>query len=228
MKHFILILPLLTSLYSFGQFAITSDKDGYTYIREKGAIDSKIIDSLKNGHLIYCFENAGNWINIDYTAKGKERNGYIYNNRVKFISDFNTFSIVNKTANAVTLLKDSIEIIVTESNFNKNKHHFKYHKENKDQIELIDNKQYWGTDGGMPKTQYQSITIKLGNKIIQLPQKATDNLFEPSLYTAQVNYDNHKNIIYIQSMNSDGAGAYEVIWKIENGVYKERFITYGF
>ena len=29
-------------------------------------------------------------------------------------------------------------------------------------------------------------------------------------------------------MNSDGAGSYEVIWKIEKGVYKERYIAYGF
>jgi hypothetical protein len=29
-------------------------------------------------------------------------------------------------------------------------------------------------------------------------------------------------------MNGDGAGAYEVIWKIESGVYKERLIAYGF
>jgi len=29
-------------------------------------------------------------------------------------------------------------------------------------------------------------------------------------------------------MNSDGAGYYGVIWKIEKGVYKSRYIVYGF
>lgn len=36
------------------------------------------------------------------------------------------------------------------------------------------------------------------------------------------------NIVYIQSMNSDGAGSYEVIWKVEKAVYKERYIACGF
>jgi hypothetical protein len=29
-------------------------------------------------------------------------------------------------------------------------------------------------------------------------------------------------------LNGDGAGAYYVIWKIVNGVYKDRLIAYGF
>jgi hypothetical protein len=43
-----------------------------------------------------------------------------------------------------------------------------------------------------------------------------------------VNYDNINDIIYIQSMNRDGAGAYGVIWKIEKGIYKAKFIVHGF
>lgn len=197
-------------------------------LETKNAIDSKIIDSLKNGHLIYCFENAGNWTNIDYTVKGKERNGYIYNDRFTFISTFYSIPVVNQTSHSATFFIDSIEVIVTERNFDKAKHKLKYFKDNVDWIEFIDGKKYWGTDGEMLKTQYQNITVKLGNTIIILSGKATENLFEPTLYTTQVNYDNYKKTIYIQAMNSDGAGAYEVIWKIEKGVYKERLIVYGF
>ncbi len=112
--------------------------------------------------------------------------------------------------------------------FDKSKHKFKYYKEADHQIELIDNKKYWGDDGEMPKREYQSIKIKVGQRIIELPKSALENLYEPSLALTQVNYDKENNIIYIQSMNSDGAGGYEVIWKIEKGIYKERFIAYGF
>jgi hypothetical protein len=117
---------------------------------------------------------------------------------------------------------------LTQKSFDKTKHKFKYFKDPTDQIELIDNNKYWGRDGGMPETEYQKITVKIGRKTITLPKEATANLFEPSIYNTQVNFDKVRNIIYIQSMNSDGAGAYDVIWKIENGIYKERFIAYGF
>lgn len=55
-----------------------------------------------------------------------------------------------------------------------------------------------------------------------------DGLYEPSIYSAEVNYDKTNGTFYIQTMNSDGAGSYEVIWKVEKGVYKERLVVYGF
>lgn len=228
MKHLLFFILIVLAFHSYGQFAVVPDKDGLVNVREKGAIESKIINSLNNGHLIYCFEKNGNWINIDYTIKSKELNGYIYKDRIKLISDYNAIPIVSQTNNSVKLLKDSIEIILTQGTFDKSKHKFKYSEENNNQIELIDNKKYWGTDGEIPKTQYKKITIRLGHTAIILPGKALENLFEPNLQSIEANFDSDKKIIYIQSMNSDGAGAYEVIWKIEKGVYKERFIAYGF
>jgi hypothetical protein len=55
-----------------------------------------------------------------------------------------------------------------------------------------------------------------------------ENLYEISLANTKAHYDKANDILYIQSMNSDGAGSYEVIWKIEKGIYKNRFIAYGF
>lgn len=61
-----------------------------------------------------------------------------------------------------------------------------------------------------------------------LPKNALEGLYEPALNNTQVNYDKQNDILYIQAMNSDGAGSYEVVWKIEKGTYKERYIAYGF
>ena len=100
-----------------------------------------------------------------------------------------------------------------------------FYKEYKDQLEYINNKKYWGTDGEIPKTEYKSIEIYIGIKNSR-PEIAIDNLFETSLYNTQVNHDKTNDVLYIQSMNSDGAGSYEVIWKIKKGVYKERYIAW--
>jgi len=43
-----------------GQFAVIADKDGYVNVRKETKIGNNIIDTLRNGHLIYCFENTDN------------------------------------------------------------------------------------------------------------------------------------------------------------------------
>lgn len=221
------ILILLTSI-CYGQFAIVSDKDSFLNVREDGITNSQIVDKLKNGHLIYCFEDKGNWTNIDYTKNNKEHNGYVYKERYKLVSSFPNLKISKKTETSITLKKDSLQVTITQSNFDRKKHTFKYVKDYPTQVELIDDKQYWGMDGGLPKTQFEKITIKVGPKIITLPKKALTGLYEPSIYSAEVNYDKVTDTFYIQTMNSDGAGSYFVIWKIENGIYKDRLIAYGF
>ncbi|MGZ4056473.1 MAG: hypothetical protein ACXVPY_03815 [Bacteroidia bacterium] len=228
MKYSLTILFLISFINSFGQFAIVSDDDGFLNVRKDGQQDSEVIDRLQNGQLIYCFENKGNWTSIDYNKNDKGLNGYVYKDRYKLISSFSKMVITTKTENKVVFKKDTIQVTITQSLFDKKRHKFKYIKEYPDQIELIDNKQYWGRDGGMPTTQFEKIEIKVGPKTIILPKSALDGLYEPSIYSAEVNYDKANDTFYIQTMNSDGVGSYLVVWRIEKGVYKDRFVAYGF
>lgn len=228
MRQFSIFLFLLCFLNSFGQFAIVNETDSFLNVRKEGLKNSEVIDKLKNGQLIYCFENKGNWTNIDYTKNGKELNGYIYKDRFKFVSEFTPLIISNETETSVTLKKDSIEVTITQSKFDKKKHKFKYVKQYSDQITLIDNKKYRGTDGEMPTTQFEKIEIKIGSKTIVLPENALDGLYQPGIYNAKVNYDKTTDILYIQTMNSDGAGAYFVIWKVVKGIYEDRLIPNSF
>ncbi len=228
MKSFNIFFLLFFCSHSFAQFAIVTDKDGSTNVRLDANASSKINSVLQNGHLIYCLERKGNWTNIDYTIKGKELNGYVYKDRYQLIDQFSAIPITTKSKASVVLKKDSIQVTIIQGSFNKNKHSFKYYKEAPGQIELIDNKKYWGTDGEMPATQYETIEVAIGTKKIVLPRQATTALYEPNIFSATVYYDQQTNSIYISTMNSDGAGAYEVVWKIENGIYKDRLIAYGF
>ena len=211
MKIFTSFLLLFFCSRSFAQFAFVSDKDGSTNVRLDANASSKINSVLKNGHLIYCLEKKGNWTNIDYTIKGKEFNGYVYKDRYQLIDQFSTIPVTSKRKASVILKKDSIQVTIIQGNFNKNKHSFKYYKEAPGQIELIDNKKYWGTDGGMPATQYEKIEVTIGTKKMILPKQATAALYEPNIFSATAYYDQKTNSIYISTMNSDGAGAYEVV-----------------
>jgi hypothetical protein len=228
LKQFLIILFLTHFNNLFGQFAIVSDTDGFLNVRQDGQHNSTIVDKLQNGHLIYCFDKKGNWTNIDYIKKEKELNGYVYQNRYTLVSDFPKITITSKTENKVILKNEVIQVTISQSKFDKKRHNFKYVKEYPNQIELIDNKKYWGRDGGMPKTQFDKIEIKTEQKITTLPKAALEGLYEPSIYSAEVNYDKINDILYIYTMNSDGAGTYFVIWKIQNGIYKDRLIAYRF
>ncbi|MDB5200648.1 MAG: hypothetical protein JWQ27_57 [Ferruginibacter sp.] len=228
MKKFLSPLLFLCFNSSFGQFAIVNDPDSFVNVRADGQLTSKVVDRLPNGHLLYCFENKGNWSDIDYIKKEKELNGYIYKDRYKLLSDFPALTIFQKTSTSVSLKKDSFEVTLTDAKFDRKKHRFSYVKEAPGQIELIDKKRYWGTDGGMPTTQLKSIIIKAGQKRISLPQQALHGLYQPDIYSAEVHYDKTNDTFYIETSNSDGAGSYYVIWKIVKGIYTDRLVAYGF
>jgi hypothetical protein len=228
MRILITIYLTITASFAFGQFAIIYDKDSFCNVRSSGGKGNNIIDKLENGHIVYCFPNTTNWTDIDYSKNSKDLNGQVYKDRLIFVSSYSKVPVLTMDNYKITLKKDSIKVVLTEQKFDKSKHKFSFYKESKDQIELVDNKKYWGSDGGVPTREYKSIEVIIGQRKITLPKTAFENLYEPSLYSTQVNFDKTNDIIYIQSSNSDGAGGYEVIWKIEEGIYKDRYIAYGF
>jgi hypothetical protein len=228
MHQFLSLIFLFFCSISFGQFAIILDQGGFVNVRKNATIDGFIVDKLQNNHLVFCFENIGNWTNIDYQKSSNIQNGYIYKDRYKLISDYPKFKVINKTANSITLVKDSIEVTLTQGKFDRSKHQIYYFKKYPAFIELIDNQKFWGTDGYLPVLQYEKITLKIESKIIDLPEIALKGLYNPNLFYTEINIDEKTNTIFIHSINSDGAGGYCVIWKIVDGVYTERFVTHGF
>lgn len=228
MKIIFVSLFLLGTSSAFSQFAIVNDKDGFVNVRVENSINSKVQDKLDNGQLIYCYEDVDNWTNIEYDKGSEEFTGYIYKDRFKKISDFPAFKIVNETPNLLTLKQEDTEVIITKRKFDASKHKFTYNKENSTELEYIDGQMIWGTDGGMPTTQYESIILKIGSKTIVLPPRALETLYEPSWHDLHVNYDKDTETIYIHSGNSDGAGSYGVVWRIVKGKYKDRMMAFGY
>ena len=148
---------------------------------------------------------------------------------MKMVSDYESIPPVAKAAtNSVTFAKDSLRVMVSQQKFVKSKNKISYYKEAKDQVEFVNGQPIWGTDGGMPYTEYKSIVISIGKRKLVLPKAAIANLFEPRLSSTEVYYDKANDIIYVQAANSDGAGYYPVIWRIEKGVYEDRYVASGF
>ncbi|HGE5778219.1 SH3 domain-containing protein [Flavobacterium psychrophilum] len=202
--------------------------DGYVNVRSSAEKRNNISDKLENGFIVYYFEPEGNWVNIDYKKNGKELNGFIYKDRIKYITDFTNVPLKSNLNGKVKLENENVKIEISETKFIKEKHKLKFYKNEKTQLEKIDNSQIFGTDGNIPKREYKSIQIEINNVKIELPNIALKNLYEPSLYNSKASYDEKNDILYILSSNSDGAGSYEIIWIIEKKKYKNRIEAYGF
>ncbi len=222
------ILLFFFSNISFAQFAIISDRDGFVNIRKEAKTGNNISDQLNNGFVVYCFEPEKNWINIDYSKNNKDRNGYLYKDRVHYLSEFTKIPLIKETRSQVIFKKDGIDINIESKNFESNSAKLTFLKNDKSILKKINGKDFWGTDGGIPKRTYKNITLVIDNKTIELPKNAFDDLFEPNLFNTKINFDKKNNILYITSSNSDGAGGYEIVWIIEKGKYKERKIAFGF
>ena len=209
-----------------GAFAVINDKDGYVNVRKEKSVHSKVLKKLDNNTLIFVLEYDkayyGNWIYAD-------NEGYIYNDRVKWIHNFPQIAKGIAKGNTIVFEGKEIQVVLSTEKFDKSKHSFKYHKEYRDIIEKIDGKLFWGTDG-MPKREYKSIEIKIRGKQVPIPKSAYNDLYESSLYIEfnSVHYDKDNDILYIVANNGDGAGAYMVCWQIEKGVYKGRKVGIPF
>jgi len=228
MKILLTLIFIFLSSFTFAQFAIIQDKDGYCNVRSAADTAANVTDKLNSGHFVYCFGKKGNWTDINYTKNKEELKGHVYHDRLKIIADYESLPVIKKAANSVTLGNDSLRVIITQQKFDRSKNKLSYYKEAKSQIELVNGKELWGTDGEMPHSEYKSMIIFIGQRKIIMPKTALANLFEPRLSDTGVNYDKTNDILYVQSANSDGAGFYQVIWKIEKGIYKERYIASGF
>lgn len=227
MRPLLLIILLTGITRSHAQFAYISDKDGYANIRKSPSSGNNVLTPLSNGHLVYLLETNGNWTNILFTKNGKQQTGFIFNDRVKIIAGYNNIPIIEDDAHNVLCQKDSVKVLVSTQPFNKEKYKLCYSKDNPEYLESINGKHGWGVDGYLPTSEYKSIQIQIGKRKTNLPAVALSNLFEPSLINTRVQYDHRKDILYIESVNSEGAGNYMMMLKVERGIFSEKLTTYG-
>ncbi len=224
-------LLFLLPMTSNCQFAIIKDTDGYVNVRDSSGMIGKVVDTLKNGHLVYAFgEDGEQWIGVDYKKNNHPMFGYVHISRLQFIDQFNKITPL-KTLNTSLFFKwDHIGLSISKIPFDPLKHHFKYAKNDSLNptgkfLKEIDDHVVWGTDGEMPQFQYGKIELTIGDKTFVL---SSVDLYNPNLEFTAVNYDAPNHIIFIHAINSDGAGSYAVVWVVRNGTLVQRWVTMPF
>ena len=227
MKFFIL-LSLLISDIVFAQeeaFAVINDKDGYVNVRTGKSAQSKVLKRLNNKTIVFVYNydkaTDSNWIYTD-------EEGYIYNDRVKWIHKFPQIAKGIAKGNTIVFEGKEIQVVLTSGKFDKSKHSFEYFKDSSTGIEVIDDPALlYGNDGKMPTTEYRSIVINIHGKQVSLPKDAYSDLYEPTFRTDHnfVHYDKENDILYIVANNNYADRPYKVCWQIEKGVYKGRKVS---
>lgn len=153
MNKFFYLFLFLSSNFCFSQFAIVNDSDGYVNVRSSAKIANNISDKLDNGFVVYSFEPEGNWVNVDYQKNGKDLHGYIYKDKIKEITQFKNIPLKSNSNGKAILADKTFKIEITETNFIKAKHKFKFLDNDSDIVIKIDNLGIYGTDGGIPKRE---------------------------------------------------------------------------
>ena len=226
MKFFIVLFLLISDIV-FAQeeaFAVINDKDGYVNVRTGKSAQSKVLKRLNNKTIVFVYNydktTDGNWI---YTNE----DGYIYNDRVKWIHKFPQIAKGIVKGSTMVFEGKEIQVILTSGKFDKSKHSFEYFKDSPTGIEVIDDELPYGTDGKMPTTEYRTIVINIHGKQVSLPKDAYSDLYEPTFLTDHnsVYYDKESDILYIVANNNYAERPYKVCWQIEKGVYKGRKVS---
>ena len=226
MKFFVVLFLLISDIV-FAQeeaFAVINDKDGYVNVRKGKSAQSKVLKRLNNKTIVFVYNydkaTDGNWIYTD-------EEGYIYNDRVKWIHKFPIIAKGIAKGNTIVFEGKEIQVVLTSGKFDKSKHSFEYFKDSPTGIEVIDDELPYGTDGKMPTTEYRSIEVNIHGKRVSLPKDAYSDLYEPTFLTDHnsVYYDKESDILYIVANNNYAEHPYKVCWQIEKGVYKGRKVS---
>lgn len=216
-------------IYSNAQdYAIIKDKDGFVNVRKEPNAKSEIIGKLYIDD-IFSYDPESEsvaWIQIykeDIKNENEFINGYIDKTRLFPLSKFKSLNRIHLGLRSASVSNDSISITIKSSAFKAQSHKLRYRT---GELLSIDGKHIWGTDGNVPKVKITDVNVSLNNTPIIIPKREFDDLYEPNFKMFRA-YLSKNGTIYIEIDNSDGAGAYTIIWVIKDHNYLKRYIDNG-
>ncbi len=217
MKNFLIIVSILFFCnLNYGQIAVIKDIDGFTNVRKLPKIDSEVIYKLKDSEVFSYQESEteSDWITV-YISKNKYQlecgeddtfTGYIHKSRLCPIESLTKYS-GTEFSFEYKLIKFSLENKISDFDGK--------------WLTKINGRRIYGTDGNMPKTEVVGIKVFMNGKKIEVPEMLYQDIFEcNNAFTINKN----QNDYIVHQWNSDGAGAYLVVWVFGNEKLKQRLI----
>ena len=209
----------MTFQVSFGQVAIIQDPDGWTNVRKTPDGKSEIILKVHENEVFwYDYEETDqkqDWISIympknDYCLCKSEPNyivGFIHKSRLLPLEKLYSYQDKDFSFRYALSDFDSTNRIID--------------KQDEKWVTAINGRPVWGTDGNFPKTQVDNIEIKIDGRVIEIHK-----VFYSDIYECDNEWSIYKNgdTYFVHQWNSDGAGAYEIVWVFDKNGLKQRLV----
>jgi hypothetical protein len=219
MRIVFIVLSILIFYRGTAQIAIIKDPDGFSNVRQAAGVQAKLIDTLHNNNLVFVYAEAaeGNWLPMDYKKGKKVLSGYVHKSRILLLNNLTKFALIHSNDSTLNLRHDNLRLVIQKGKFATKGRRVTYEKPQGGQqfLKSIDGKYPWGTDGNIPREQYKFIQFKSGSRTLNFPQNSFENLFEPNLTMTTAYIDKSMGRVYLEAVNSDGAGGYCVVWTIK-------------
>jgi len=232
MQKVFFVLALLIFQNAKAQIAIIKDPEGFSNVRQTASSQSKVIDTLSNDQLVFIYaeEAEGNWLPLDYQKGNRTRSGYIHKSRIVLLSRLTQFVATIQNDSLLKLQHEGLQVLMKRGRFVSKGRQLMYEKHQGEQqyVKSIDGKFPWGTDGNIPRIEYKFIQFKSGKQTLNFERMSFEDLFEPNFNMTRACIDTSTQKIYLEAINSDGAGAYSVAWTIKNGkiISRDTFIPF--
>jgi hypothetical protein len=211
-----IILTVLTVQISFGQVATIQDPDGWTNVRKAPDGKSEVI------HKVY--ENEVFWYDFEPTDKEQEW--------ISIYIPKNNYSLGKSEPNFIVGFIHKSRLLKLEQlqGYSGNDFQFDYQlsdfdtanrvidKQDGKWVTAINGRPVWGTDGNFPKTQVDKVEVIIEGKEIEIHE-----VFYSDIYECDSGLSIYKNgdTYFVHQLNSDGAGAYEIVWVFDNIGYSK-------
>jgi hypothetical protein len=193
-------------------YAVIKDNDGFVNVRKSPNKNAPVVGKIDNYLVFSCDVNKTDWWKASFIKRNDSGTpvyieGFVHKSRVVLLPKWKT-----KINNLVVEISKSLFVA---------KRHKLSRKNN--EVVAIDGKSFWGTDGPIPKAVISAVKISNNGLAIEVPATAFNDLYEPRLSSLTMTTSSD-NTLYIKLDNSDGAGAYSVIWMFKDNKYYGRYI----
>lgn len=220
-KFFVCIYITLTLGLSFAaaQYSTIQDPDGWTYVRSEPRGDAPIIHKVYENEVFYSDGEPTvehpQWVAVsipqnDYALGPNwptRITGYIHSSRILPLSEMETDIGDDFSFQYVLSPFDSLDRIIARRG---------------SQIHHIDGRHAWGTDGGFPKVQVDSIRLFIKGKRVPVHPVFFQDLYECRNRVSAVHRKG--DTYFLEEWHSDGAGAYFLVWAFDRTGVKQRLI----
>jgi hypothetical protein len=120
-------------------------------------------------------------------------------------------------------------VIMKTRAFDASKHKVQMVKEGDLHVMKIDGRTAYGTDGGTPDVEIESLRLLLNGREVPVPRRLYADCFNPGHGDDRlvVKFGDDAQSVFVFMNGSDGAGVYDVVWVLRRDGRHSRFATAG-